>query len=84
MPVFLEGLALLLDSTPRVVLSVGERDAGFCLGLTDEMGVGHRSLYYRVEVTTHPARRRCGRRIRGIGNFADLRHLRLLGCAGEL
>jgi hypothetical protein len=84
MPVFLEGLALLLDSAVRVVLSVDERQAALCLGLTDEMGLGRRSLFYRVEVITRPVRRPRGKRIRGIGNFADLRPLRLLPCAGEL
>ncbi len=85
MPVFLEGLALLLDSAIRVVLSVDELQAALCLGLTDEMGLGRSSLFYRVEVITRPVRRRRGRRIRGIANFADLRPLRLLpACAGEL
>jgi hypothetical protein len=85
MPVFLEGLALLLDSAVRVVLSVDEQQAALCLGLTDEMGLGRTSLFYQVEVITRPARRRRGQRIRGIGNFADLRPLRLLpACAGEL
>jgi hypothetical protein len=85
MPVFLEGLALLLDSPVRVVLSVDEQQAALCLGLTDEMGLGRTSLFYQVEVATRPVRRRRGRRIRGIGNFSDLRPLRLLPCcAGEL
>jgi len=85
MPVFLEGLALLLDSALRVVLSVDEQQAACCLGLTDPLGLAERSLYYQVELITRPVRRRRGRRIRGIGNFADLRHLRLVrGCAGEL
>jgi hypothetical protein len=85
MPVFLEGLALLLDSAVRVVLSVDERQAACCLGLTDPFGMAERSLYYQVEVITRPAHRRRGRRIRGIGNFADLRHLQLVscGCVGE-
>jgi hypothetical protein len=84
MPVLLEGLAQLLDSALRVVLSVDEREAGLCLGLTDPLGLPERSLYYQVELITRPVRRRRGRRIGGIGNFADLRPLRLLSsCAGE-
>ncbi len=75
---FLEGLSLWLDAKLHVVLSVDEREAGFCLGLTDEMGVGIRSLYFDVEVLDRGARRRRGQRIRGIGDFADLRQLRLL------
>ncbi len=73
----LEGLSLWLDVTLPVVLSVTDRDAGFCLGLTDEMGVGMRSVFYRVAVVT-PARRRRGTRIRGVGRFSDLRQLQLV------
>jgi hypothetical protein len=75
LPVFLEGLALLLDARLRVVLSVDDRQAPFCLGLTDEMGLGGRSIYYEVDVVGRV--RRPGKRIRGIGGFADLRQLRL-------
>jgi hypothetical protein len=78
MPTLLEGLALLLDRSLRVVLSVDAREAGFCLGLTDELGLGQRSLYYDVEVVERRVRRRRGSRIRGVGNFADLRPLRLV------
>jgi hypothetical protein len=76
-PHFLAGLSLLLDSSLRVVLCVDAPEVGFCLGLTDEMGLGERSLYYRVEVVERNTRRRRGRRIRGVGDFADLRQLQL-------
>lgn len=75
---FLEGLSLWLDTKLHVVLCVDARETGFCLGLTDEMGVGIRSLYFDVEVLDRGARRRRGYRIRGVGDFADLRQLRLL------
>ena len=75
---FLEGLSLWLDAKLHVVLSVDAREAGFCLGLTDEMGVGIRSVYFDVEVLDRGVRRRRGQRIRGIGDFADLRQLYLL------
>jgi len=75
---FLEGLALWLDAKLHVVLSVDAKEAGFCLGLTDEMGVGVRSLFFDVEVRDLRVRRRPGRRIRGMGDFADLRQLRLV------
>ncbi len=75
---FLEGLALWLDAKLHVVLSVDAKEAGFCLGLTDEMGVGVRSLFFDVEVRDRRARRRPGRRIRGVGDFVDLRQLRLV------
>ena len=72
---FLQGLSLWLDAKVHVVLSVDEREAGFCLGLTDEMGLGMHSVYFDVEVHDRRARRRRGQRIRGIGDFADLRQL---------
>lgn len=75
---FLEGLSLWFDAKLHVVLSVDAREAGFCLGLTDEMGLGIRSVYFDVEVLDRGARRRRGQRIRGIGDFADLRQLYLL------
>lgn len=75
---FLQGLAQWLDAKLHVVLSVDEREAGFCLGLTDEMGIGMRSVFFDVEVRDRRARRRRGQRIRGIGDFADLRQLHLV------
>ena len=75
---FLEGLALWLNAKLRVVLSVDAKEAGFCLGLTDELGVGVRSLFLDVEVRDRRVRQRPGRRIRGVADFADLRQLRLV------
>jgi hypothetical protein len=74
---FVESLALWLDAALPVALSVVDRDAPSCLGLTDELGVGRQSVYYRVEVSS-PAGRRRGTRIRGVGDFEDLRQLRLV------
>lgn len=37
---FLESLALWVNAKLHVVLSVDAREAGCCLGLTDELGVG--------------------------------------------
>ena len=76
---WLESLALWLNTKLHVVLSVDAKEAGCCLGLTDELGVGVRSLYFDVEVRDRAARRRRGQRIRGVGDFsADLRQLRLV------
>lgn len=75
---FLESLALWLNGKLHVVLSVDAREAGCCLGLTDELGVGVRSLFFDVEVRDRRTRRRRGQRIRGIGDFTDLRQLRLV------
>ena len=65
--------------TLTVVLSVAAEDTGFCLGLTDEMGVGRRSVFYRVEVQERGARRRRGSRIRGVADFTDIRQMCLEG-----
>ena len=75
---FLEGLSLWLDTTLPVVLSVDARAAGACLGLTDELGIGARAVFYRVDVVERARRRRRGTRIQGVGDFADLRQLRLV------
>jgi len=75
---FLEGLALWVNAKLHVVLSVDARAAECCLGLTDELGVGVRSLFFDVEVRDRRARKRRGQRIRGIGDFADVRQLRLV------
>lgn len=69
----LEGLSLWLDHKVHVVLSVDAKDASSCLGLTDALGVGHRSVFYEVAVNDHNRGRRRGRRIRGVGDFSDLR-----------
>jgi hypothetical protein len=82
-PTLLEGIAQWVDSPIRVVLSVDARDASFCMGLTDELGCGVRSLYYQVEVLERGVRHRRGARIRGVGDFADLRQLALRASAGE-
>ena len=77
-PTLLEGLAQWVDAQIRVVLSVTAQDASFCLGLTDEMGYGVRGLFYDVEVVERGARQRRGARIRGVGDFTDLRQLHLV------
>jgi hypothetical protein len=75
----LEGLSLWLDATLSVVLCVDAQQAPFCLGLSDEMGIGADRVFYRVAVSERGRRRRRGARIRGIGAFGDLRQLRLDG-----
>jgi len=74
----LEGLSLWLDTSLRVVLSMDARETGFCLGLTDELGVGMRSVFFRVEVAERGGRRRRGTRIRGVDDLGDLRQLCLV------
>ncbi len=81
---FIEGLSLWLDQRVQVVLSVAAQDASFCLGLTDELGVGHRRVFFHVAVALRNRRRRRGARIRGLGDFSDLRKLMRHGCEEAL
>lgn len=76
----LESLAIWLDTTLHVVLSVVEPADGFSLELTDEGGTGLRTVFFEV-ATVEPGRRR-RKRLRGVGNFRDLHQLRLLDLAG--
>jgi hypothetical protein len=78
----LEGLSLWLDERLCVALCVDEQALTSCIGLTDELGCGARSLFYAVEVVERRPRRR-GTRLRGIGDFRDLRQLMLLAPLGE-
>ena len=72
--VLVEAISLWLDTKLRVALCVGAGEGGTCLGLV----AGGRSLFGDVEVIELGARRRRGARIRGVGDFADLRQLRLM------
>lgn len=82
-PTLLEALSQWVDAPISVVLSVDAKDAGFCLGLTDELGCGQRGVFYEVRVVERDRRRPRGRRIRGLGSFADVRQLRLVGVRDE-
>ncbi len=70
----LTGLSLWLGERLRAVLCVDAREAGFCLGLTDELGSGARSLYFDVEVAPRRALAR-GVRLGGVGDFRSLHQL---------
>jgi hypothetical protein len=73
----LEGLSLWLDQRVCVALSVREQDVDlFRLDLVDELGAGARSIYYAVEPIP-PGRLPRPRRLRGVGDFTDLRQLYL-------
>lgn len=47
-PALLESLSIWLDARLRVVLDVADPADGFCLGLTDELGTGLRTVFYEV------------------------------------
>ena len=58
----LEALSLWLDGRVCVALCVAEKASCFEFGLTDELGVGARTVFYAVEVVGRtPRRRRAGR-----------------------
>ena len=73
----LEGLSLWLDTQLPVALSADEAEASFYLDLVDEFGRPARSVFFDVELVERGLRRR-PRRVRGIGDFSDLRQLLLL------
>ena len=74
---FLEGLSLWLDQRLCVALSADELADYWRLELTDELGIGARSVYYAVEVVERRRRYR-GARIRGLGDFREVHQLALL------
>lgn len=71
----LEGLATWLDTSLRVVFAAADPADGWSLALTDELGVGCRTVFY--EVVPVPERGRL-QRLRGVDDFRDLRQLCLL------
>ena len=76
----LESLAMWLDTSLRVVLSAADPADGWSLELTDELGIGSRTMFYEV-VAVEPKRGR-RRRLRGVGDFRDVHQLCLLDRLG--
>jgi hypothetical protein len=74
----LEGLALWHQRALTVVLCADVDVCSSATRILDQLGFGTRTVHYDVEVAflDHPRR---GRRIRGFGNFSDLRQLCLTG-----
>jgi hypothetical protein len=78
----LEGLALMLGQSVRVVVSAADLDGTSYFGLTDDFGTRQNSVYYTVEVVEpRPSRR--AQRIPGVGDFGDLRQLSLVRGDGQ-
>lgn len=78
----LEGLSLWLNQKLHVVLSADALESLFCLGLTDSLYDGMDNLFFAVEVLPRVGGRR-GRRIRGVGDFTELRQLERYGANGN-
>jgi hypothetical protein len=80
----LEALSLWYQTPLSVVLCADEQGSSSSLHLCDELGLGHKSLYFDIGVAFTERRRRRSscRALRGLGSFHDLRQLWFQG-AGE-
>lgn len=71
---FLEALSLWMDAPVYVALSAGDLGNCFVFDLTDELGMGTRSVFYTVEVVPVTAKRPI--RIQGVADeAASLLHI---------
>jgi hypothetical protein len=76
-PTLLEALALWYQRRAHAVISVGADAVSGDLGLADGLGCGIDTVHY--EVAWVDPREFRGRRLRGLGDFRDVRrHLRLV------
>jgi hypothetical protein len=76
-PMLLEAIALWYQQRVHAVISVGADAASSDLGLADGLGYGTDTVHYEVAWVDPRAPR--GRRVRGLGDFRDVRrHLRLV------
>ena len=71
----LEAIALFYQSRIRVVLSADSEAISCSLGLTDGFGFGIDSQHYDVGVLPDAEQRRCAKRLRGLGDFREVRRL---------
>ena len=76
----LEGVALWGDGRACVALAADDAESCYRLGLTDELGVGARGVFYAVEVV--PSRRRRRTRLGGVEDFRKVRQLQLVALPG--
>ena len=72
----LEGLSMWQGKPLSVVLSVDESERGCAMGLLDALDFVESTLFYEVTVAAPDPRRH--QRLRGLGEFADLRRLALV------
>lgn len=72
----LESLSAWLDVRLRVVWSAADPVDASALDLTDELGTGLRTVFYEVEPVVLGRRRPT--RLRGVGDFREVRQLCLL------
>ena len=70
-PMLLEAIALWYQQRVHAVISVGADAASSDLGLADGLGYGVDTVHYEVAWVDPRASR--GRRVRGLGDFRDVR-----------
>ena len=70
-PMLLEAIALWYQQRVHAVISVGADVGSSDLGLADGLGYGVDTVHYEVEWVDPRAPR--GRRVRGLGDFRDVR-----------
>lgn len=76
-PMLLEAIALWYQRRVHAVISAGADAISSDLGLSDGLGYGAETVHYEVEWVDPRDRR--GRRVRGLGDFRDVRrHLQLV------
>lgn len=78
LPTLLEALGLWHQAPVRAVVSARDLDSWSRLGLVEGLDGSMSTLHYTVEARV-PVRERGGRRIRGLGSFADVQQLDLCG-----
>jgi hypothetical protein len=71
----LEGLSMWLGTKLHVVVSADALDNSYCPELVDDLGGMAPSVFFEVEIA--PRVRRPGRRIKGVGQFRDLKQMHL-------
>ena len=75
MTTLFEGLSMWLGAKLHVVVSADALDSSYCLEFVDDLGGVAPSVFFEVDIA--PRIRRPGRRIRGVGQFRDLKQLYL-------
>jgi hypothetical protein len=72
LPALMEALALWFQSRIYVVLCAQTEEVASSTGLVDGLGCGLGTLHFEVDVLL-PGPRRAGARLRGLGDFRELR-----------
>lgn len=71
----LEGMSMWLGAKLHVVVSADALEYSYCPELVDDLGGVAPSVFFEVEIA--PRTRRPGRRIKGVGQFRDMKQMHL-------